>query len=123
MRTTGHEKLAVTVCLSAYANGNQVIPLVIFPGKGCTKMDKELKLRKDIKVVYRDTAWCNDSVLEEWVPTTFPSLFPKRQALIWDSFRAHMSVSSTTNGWLMPPNHIPNLVMSGPLQGLLSVTL
>ena len=54
-------------------------------------MDKELKLRKDIKVVYRDTAWCNDSVLEEWVPTTFPSLFPKRQALIWDSFRAHMS--------------------------------
>ena len=30
MRTTGHEKLAVTVCLSAYANGNQVI----FPDMG-----------------------------------------------------------------------------------------
>ena len=81
MRTTGHEKLAVTVCLSAYARGDQVIPLVIFPGKGCTKMDKELKMRKDIKVCYRDTAWVNDSILEEWVPTAFPSLFPKRKVL------------------------------------------
>ena len=68
-------------------------------------MDKELKLRKDIKVVYRDTAWCNDSVLEEWVPTTFPSLFPKRQALIWDSFRAHMSENTKKSQLTLADNH------------------
>ena len=116
MRTTGHEKLAVTVCLSAYASGDQVIPLVIFPGKGCTKMDKELKMRKDIKVCYRDTAWVNDSILEEWVPTAFPSLFPKRKVLIWDSFRAHISDNTKK---LLKSKKIDSIIIPGGLTGLI----
>ena len=57
MKTTGHEKAAVTVLLTGRSNGKRCIPTIIFAGKGCTKMDKELKSRRDIKVVFRDTAW------------------------------------------------------------------
>ena len=116
MKTTGHEKAAVTVLLTGRSNGKRCIPTIIFAGKGCTKMDKELKSRRDIKVVFRDTAWCNESVIADWIPTIFPSLFPKRTLLVWDSFRAHLTENTKS---LLQQRRVDTIVIPGGLTGLI----
>ena len=107
-----NEKAAVTALLTGRSNGKRCIPTIIFAGKGCTKMDKELKSRRDIKVVFRDTAWCNESVIADWIPTIFPSLFPKRTLLVWDSFRAHLTENTKS---LLQQRRVDTIVIPGGL--------
>ena len=79
-------------------------------------MDKELKSRRDIKVVFWDTAWCNESVIADWIPTIIPSLFPKRTLLVWDSFRAHLTENTKS---LLQQRRVDTIVIPGGLTGLI----
>lgn len=91
LASTGHEKLNVTVALSAAANGDKKKPFIVFKGKGKTPEDRELKARRDIIVTYSDNGWFNDGITMEWLQRIMGNLAFTSRLLIWDSYRCHIS--------------------------------
>ena len=69
IRSTGHEKDRVTVCLAAKANGQKLKPFIVFRGgkRDVKRMNEDRRLSG--KCVIRSSAngWMNESLTVEWV--------------------------------------------------------
>ena len=89
--STGHDKANVTILLATASNGSKKRPLMVIKGKGKSKEDKILQGRRDIKVVYSDNGWMNDTLTVEWLNFIFADTFFGNGLLIWDSYRCHIS--------------------------------
>ena len=115
--TTGHEKMGVTVLLTATSDGKRRLPLVIFQGKGCTKEAKILKARRDVIVYYNDNGWMDDEVAEFWINKMFND-FERcyKRLLIWDAFRAHISAKTKA---VLKRKKIDHAVIPGGCTGLI----
>ena len=115
--TTGHEKMGVTVLLTATSDGKRRLPLVIFQGKGCTKEAKLLKARRDVLVYYNEKGWMDDAVAEFWINKMFND-FERcyKRLLIWDAFRAHISGHTKA---VLKRKKIDHAVIPGGCTGLI----
>jgi hypothetical protein len=93
VRTTGHDKLRVTVMLTGRADGYKCRPFVLLPRK---RPDKDIVERFKNKLIlsWSGTIWMNDEITEEYLTKIFgPGVFQKR-LLVWDSFRSHISTKT-----------------------------
>ena len=91
VRTTGHEKMRITVVLCARADGVKCPPYVLIPRK---RPMKELILRFDRKITlnFAGTSWMNQALTEDFIQKTIGSpFFLPNRLLVWDSFRSHIS--------------------------------
>ena len=88
MKTTGHEKVMVSVCLSAKADGTK--PMIVFRGakRESKSLDEEFKHR--CVVASSVNAWLNEELTLEWVKRVLGSLSFGRRLRAWDSFECHM---------------------------------
>lgn len=88
LKTTGHEKERVTVCLTAMADGRKLPPLLIFKGK---RMPNELKNVTGAVIELSPNGWMNEQVTGAWLTRVWGTLAFSRRFLVWDSFRCHAS--------------------------------
>ena len=64
IRTTGHEKNELTVCLAVKADGTKMTPYVVVLAK---KAKNELKSLSDVIVAATPNGWMNDDLTMDWV--------------------------------------------------------
>ena len=83
MKTTGHEKMNITVGLMVAFSGVKNKPFVVFKGKGKTVEAKELAKIRDVFVTWSDNGWFNDDLTSELIEKNFGFHFGNT-LLIWD---------------------------------------
>ena len=89
--TTGHEKDRFTVMLACLGDGTKLPPYVVFKRK---TLPKDLVLPRGIHVRAQAKGWMDESLVKDWLNSVWSKvggLLRKRNLLVWDSFRAHLS--------------------------------
>ena len=89
--TTGHKKDHFTVMLACLGDGTKLPPYVVFNQK---TLPKDLVLPQGIHVRAQAKGWIDESLVKDWlnsVCSKVGGLLRKRNLLVWDSFRAHLS--------------------------------
>ena len=89
--TTGHEKDRFTVMLACLGDGTKLPPYVVFKRK---TLPKDLVLPPGIHVRAQAKGWMDKSLVKDWLNSIWikvGGLLRKRNLLVWDSFRAHLS--------------------------------
>ena len=91
MKTTGYEKLKVSVCLVARGDGTKLKPLIVF--KGAVKESKLLdaEFKSCCRVTSSSNAWMNEELTELWVDNILGSFSFRRRLLSWDTFSCHFT--------------------------------
>lgn len=88
IKTTGNEKLRVSVMLTALADGTKLPPYMILKRK---TMPKE-KFPKGIFVRCQEKGWMTSSLMKDWLNIVWnkrPNARQQRAMLVLDSFRGH----------------------------------
>lgn len=101
IKTTGHEKCRVSVCLSAKANGTKLRPMTVFKGakRELEALNKEFKNRCVISSSVN--GWIDAPLKKVWVSTVVGSFSFKRRLLVWDFYECHIEESITaTLQWI-----------------------
>ena len=77
--------------LACLGDGTKLPPYVVFKRK---TLPKDLVLPRGIRVRAQAKGWMDESLVKDWlnsVWTKVGGLLRKRNLLVWDSFRAHLS--------------------------------
>jgi hypothetical protein len=89
-KTTGHEKLRITVMLSALAEGRKLTPFVILRRKNLPKE----KLPAGIIFKCNEKEWMTEELMVEWLKEVWhrrPGALPKKRGmLVLDAFKGHL---------------------------------
>ncbi|KAH7704466.1 pogo transposable element with KRAB domain-like protein [Aphelenchoides avenae] len=97
--TTGHDKMRITVMLTARSDGYKCRPFVLLDRK---RPDKEIIERFGQKLVlcWQKTVWMNGECMQQYLQTIFKKnpIAPVKRLLIWDAYRVHLS--EATKGYL-----------------------
>jgi hypothetical protein len=80
LKTTGHEKERVTVCLAAMADGRKLPPMIVFKGK---RMPQELKNVTGVVIEMSANGWMNEDLTLAWVNKVWGSLAFTQRLLAW----------------------------------------
>lgn len=93
LKTTGHEKSRVSVCLAAKADGTKLKPMVVFKGakREVAALNQEFKRRA--VVATSANAWMNTELTKVWIDSVLGSFSFDRRLLAWDSFECHIEES------------------------------
>ena len=62
VKSTGHEKVRITVILTACGNGKRLKPFVVIPRK---REIKELNGQKDVVLAYAAKSWMDDDLTND----------------------------------------------------------
>ena len=91
LKTTGHEKCMVTVCLAAKADGTKLKPFVVFRAakRESKSLDDEFKAR--CVITTSANAWMNEDLTLTWVKRVLGAFSFSRRLFAWDSFECHMT--------------------------------
>ena len=90
LKTTGHEKVRVSVCLSAKADGTKLKPMIVL----VVQIENQKLSLKNLTVVVfvasSKNAWMNEELTLVWVEKILRKFSFGRRLLSWDSFECHM---------------------------------
>ena len=90
MKTSGHEKTKVSVCLTAKADGTKLKPFIVFTGaKRETKLFNEEFKRKCV-VASSANGWMNEKLTLSFARNVLEKFTFARRLLAWDSFMCHV---------------------------------
>ena len=90
MKTTGHEKTKVSVCLTAKADRTKLKPFIVFPGaKRETKLLNE-EFKAKCVVASSSNGWMKEELTLDWVRSVLGKFSFTRRILAWDSFKCHV---------------------------------
>ena len=93
IKTTGHEKEKVSVCLAAKADGTKLKPFIMFTAgkRECAALNEQFR---DKCIIKSDViGWMNEQLTEEWIDSVVGRFAFGRKLLSWNSFRCHISDS------------------------------
>ena len=94
MKTTGCEKLRLTVMLAATADGRKLPPFLILKRKTVSKSDSFLK---DVIVRAQQKGWMTEELMLEWLKPVWsrkPGAFLNQPSmLVLDVFKGHLTDS------------------------------
>jgi len=92
LKTTGYEKLRLTVMLAATADGRKLPPLLILKRKTLPKSEAFLK---DIIVRAQEKEWMMEDMILEWLKIVWgrrPRAFLNQPSMIvLDAFKGHLT--------------------------------
>ena len=90
MKTTGHEKSRVSVCLTAKADGTKLKPMIVFKGavRECKVLCQEF--RNQAVIASSPHGWMNAELTHQWVDNVIGAFSFKRKLLSWDSYECHI---------------------------------
>ena len=92
VKTTGHEKSRVSVCLAAKADGTKLPPFIVFKGakREVAALDKEFK---GCHIASSPNAWMNTELTHEWINKVLGTFSFTQRYLVWDSYECHIEDS------------------------------
>ena len=90
MRSTGHEKARVTVCLCAKADGSKLKPFIIFKGAKREAVRLNNEFRGRCVVASSPDGWMNTELTLQFNMNILGSFSFGKRLLAWDSFECHI---------------------------------
>jgi hypothetical protein len=119
VKTTGHEKLRITVILSVLADGRKLTPFVILRRKNLPKE----KLPTGIIFKCNKKGWMMEELMVKWLKEVWHrrlgALLKKRGMLVLDAFKGHLTqkVKTAASNLLNTDLMIIPVAMTSQLQG------
>ncbi|KAL3090527.1 hypothetical protein niasHS_005439 [Heterodera schachtii] len=93
--TTGHDKMRVTVCLTARNNGQKLKPYVLVNRKRPVPQIVNQFAGK-LVINFAGSVWMNDETTEDYLHKIIGAkLFVGERLLVWDAFGSHKSERTT----------------------------
>ena len=89
VKSTGHEKSRVTVCLTAKANGVKMKWTNVFKG-GKREVTRE-ELKQQAVIATSGNGWMDSTLTHEWVESVLGKFSFSRRLLAWDSYQCHIA--------------------------------
>ena len=93
LKTTGHEKSKVSVCLAAKADGTKLKPFVVFPSTKCETKQLDEGCKNKCFVASSVNGWMNEELTLSWVKRVLGKFSFAQRMLAWDSFKCHITDS------------------------------
>ena len=86
LKTTGHEKVNVSACLAAKADGSKMKPMIVFGGgkREVKKLNEEFGSK--CVIASSGNAWINEGLTLIWADKVLRKFSFGRRLLAWDSF-------------------------------------
>ena len=90
LKTTGHEKVRVSVCLAAKGDDRKLKPFVVFAGtiRESKALHEEYKCQ--CSVVSNTNGWMNEKLTLRWINEIAGAFAFNKRLLACDSYEAHM---------------------------------
>ena len=108
VKTTGHEKSRVSVCLAAKADETKVPPFIVFKSakREVAAMVKEFK---GCHIASSPNTWMNIALNHPWINKVLGTFSFTRRYLVWDSYECHIedSVKSSLNAKKIGASIVP----------------
>ena len=91
MKSTGHDKVRVSVCLAGKADGTRLKPLIVFKGakRECKSLQEEF--RGKCSVASSANGWMNEELTLQWCSEILGQFSFRKRLLAWDSYEAHLT--------------------------------
>jgi hypothetical protein len=89
--TTGHEKMRVTVCLTARSDGKKLLPYVLVKNKRPVGQIIE-QFKGKLLINWAGSPWMNDKTTADYLHKIIGgTLFNSKRLIVWDAFGSHKS--------------------------------
>ena len=90
VKSTGHDKVRVSICLTGKADGTRLKPFIIF--KGAKRESKALrnKFHRKCSVASSANRWMNEELMLRWCNKILGQFSFRKRLLVWDSYEAHL---------------------------------
>ena len=111
LKTTGHEKSKINVCLTATADGRKKKPLIVFKGakREAKKLTEEFK--SQCIVATSVSGWMNDKLTQQFCREVVGKFtFGARGILAWDAFRCHLTPDIKA---ILSSSHVNTIIVPG----------
>ena len=120
MKSTGHEKVRVSVCLTVKSDGTKLKPFIVF--KGAKRDSKALNEQYKSRCVVASTSngWMNTDLTQEFVKTVLGTFSFGKGLLAWDSFECYMESSVIKSLGKTKIDHV--IIPGGILKGKVNTT-
>ena len=129
LKSTGNEKITVSVCLTAKADGTKLKHFIVFQGvkREATALNKEFKNR--CVVVSSSNSWMNEELVLKFLRHVLGMFSFEKRLFAWNTFEAHMTEDvgkllkqMTTDADLIPGGctknvQAPDVVWNKPFKG------
>ena len=93
LKTTGHEKSRVSVCLAAKADGTKLQPMIVFKGAKREVAALHQEFKSQAYIASSSNPWMNTELTDQWVNYVLGSFPFNRLILAWDSYECHIEDS------------------------------
>lgn len=91
LKTTGHEKVRVSVCLAAKGDGTKLKPFIVFVGAKRESKSLHEELKRQCSVASSTNGWMNEDLTMRWINEIVGRFAFSKRLLAWDSFEAHLT--------------------------------
>ena len=91
LKTTGHEKVRVSVCLAAKGDGTKLKPFVVFAGAKRESKALHEEYKRQCSLASSTKGWMNEELTLRWRNEIVVAFAFKKRLLAWDSYEAHMA--------------------------------
>ena len=93
LKSTGHQKSRVSVCLAAKDDGTKLKPFIVFKQAKREVAPLHQKFKSQAYIAGSVNAWMTKELTNEWVNHILGSFAFGRRQLAWDSYECHMEDS------------------------------
>ena len=94
IKSTGHEKLRLTVVLTARADGSKLKPYIVIPRK--REIQDLINTNKDALLSFAPKSWMDNQLTKDYLNRVIGRFSFTKRLMIWDSYSCHLS-SETKN--------------------------
>ena len=91
MKSTGHEKVCVSVCLAAKLDGTKLKPFIVFGAAKREAKSLHDEYKQQCSVASSSNAWMNEELTLRWCDEVLGQFTFQKHLLAWDSFEAHIT--------------------------------
>lgn len=93
VRTTGHERACITVCLTATGDGTKLKPLIVFKGAIRDVQSLSDEFRGQAYILSTKSGWMDQEATIAYLNRIF-GLGSTKKLLVWDAFRCHTTTQT-----------------------------
>ena len=90
LKSTAHEKVRVSVCLTAKADWKKLKPFIVFARAKRETKTLHSEYKNTCSVASSTNGWMNEELTLRWIKEIIGMFSFKKRLLAWDTFEAHL---------------------------------
>ena len=91
VKSTGHDKVRVSICLTKKANGTRLKPFIVFKGDKRESKDLHDKFHRQCSVASSADGWMNEELKLQWCNKILGQFSFRKRLLAWYSYKTHVT--------------------------------